>query len=77
MYTDEMSKAFHEIESPDGFSLDIYDNGQFITLMVKLEYLDGISQERAVDIVDYVNKVKSTLESLGAIVLVSRDEVEE
>ena len=77
MYTDEMSKAFHEIENPEGFSLDVYDNGQFITLLVKLEYLDNISEERAVAIVDYINKAKSTLESLGAIVLVARDEVEE
>lgn len=77
MYTDEMSKAFHEIENPEGFSLDIYDNGQFITLLVKLEYLENISQERGVEIVDYINKVKSTLESLGAIILVARDEEEE
>jgi hypothetical protein len=77
MYTEEMAKAFHEIEHPEGFSLDVYDNGQFITLMVKLEYLENISQERGVEIVDYINKVKTTLESLGGIVLVVREEIEE
>lgn len=77
MYTEEMAKAFHDIEAPGDFKVDLYDNGQFITIVVDPKAIIGISEEEAQDIVNYINNVKKTLESLGALVLVSRDEVSE
>jgi hypothetical protein len=77
MYTDEMKEAFHKIQPPSNFSVDLYDNGQFITIVVDPKTLVGISEEYAQEIVSYINNAKKALESFGALVLVSRDEVSE
>lgn len=77
MYTEEMADAFHAIKAPGDFQVDLYDNGQFITIVVSPSSLVGISDEHAQEIVDYINNVKKALEKLGALVLVSRDEVSE
>lgn len=77
MYTEEMAEAFHKIEPPSNFSVDLYDNGQFITIVVDPKSLVGISEEYGQEIVGYINSVKKALEGFGALVLVSRDEVSE
>jgi hypothetical protein len=77
MYTDEMAEAFHAITPPNGFSVDLYDNGHFITIVVDPKTIVGISEEYGQEIVTYINSVKKALESFGALVLVSRDEVSE
>jgi hypothetical protein len=77
MYTDEMAKSFHAIEAPGDFKVDLYDNGQFITIVVDPKSIVGISEAEAEGIVNYINSVKKMLESFGALVLVSRDEVSE
>lgn len=76
MYTEEMAKAFHAIVPPKDFSVDLYDNEQFITIVVDPKSVAGLSEADAVYIVNYINNVKKTLESFGAIVFVSRDELE-
>ncbi len=77
MYTDEMADAFHSIKAPGDFKVDLYDNGQFITIVVDPKSIVDISEEYAQEIVGYINGVKKTLEGFGALVLVSRDEVSE
>lgn len=73
MYTEEMAKAFHEIPVPEGFSIDLYDAENWLTIVVDPNSLVGKSDQELQDIVNYINKVKVTLESLGASVLVARD----
>ncbi len=76
MYTDEMAKDFHAIEAPEGFKVDLYDNGQFITIMVDPNSLLDITEERSQQIVNYIINVKQALEKHGAIVLIVREELE-
>jgi hypothetical protein len=76
MYTDEMRQAFHLIKPPGDFKVDLYDNEQFITIMIDPKQLVGLSDNDAQDIVNYIVSVKKSLEDLGALVLVVREELE-
>ncbi len=73
MYTEEMAKAFHEIEAPGDFKVDLYDADNWLTIVVNPESLVGKLDSELQDIVKYINDVKLALESKGAIVLVTRD----
>ncbi len=73
MYTEEMAKAFHEIEAPGDFKVDLYDADNWLTIVVDPESLVGKLDSELQDIVKYINDVKLALESLGAVVLVTRD----
>jgi hypothetical protein len=73
MYTEEMAKAFHAITPPEGFAVDLYDNDQFITIMVDPASLVGLDEAAGQTIVQYILDVKKALEDLGAMVLVVRE----
>jgi hypothetical protein len=73
MYTEEMAKAFHDIPAPEGFSVDLYDAENWITIVVDPNSLVGKSDQELQDIVNYINKVKLAIEALDGIVLVTRD----
>lgn len=73
MYTEEMAKAFHQITAPEGFSVDLYDAEQWLTIVIDPKSLVGKSEEQLQDIASYINSVKLALEHVGAIVLISRD----
>jgi hypothetical protein len=77
MYTEEMAKAFHSVSAPEGFSIDLYDAEEWITVVVDPNSLVNKTDEELKDIVDYINGVKLALESQGAIVLVARDAIGE
>ncbi len=77
MYTEEMANAFHSIIAPQGFSVDLYDAENWITILVDPESLVGKSEQELQDIVSYINSVKLALEAAGAIVLVTRDAIGE
>ncbi len=77
MYTEEMAKAFHSIPAPEGFAVDLYDAENWITIAVDPNSLVNKSEEHLKAIVDYINSVKLALENNGAIVLVTRDTLEE
>lgn len=74
MYTDAMRRAFRSLECPKGFSLEIIDNDNFITIKAKekvfmsLETLDLKRQA-----VEYMLRAKKALEDNGAIVLLVRE----
>lgn len=73
MYTEEMAKAFHQITAPQGFSVDLYDADNWITIAIDPNSLTGKTEQQLQDIVSYINSVKLALEANGAIVLVTRE----
>jgi hypothetical protein len=77
MYTDEMRQAFHLIKPPGDFKVDLYDNEQFITIVVDPNSLADITEEEGKAIVSYITDVKKALEDLGALVLVVREVLED
>ncbi len=77
MYTEEMSLAFHAITPPKDFTVELYDNEQWITVVVDPNSLVNKSEEELSEIVKYINDVKMALEDKGAYVLVTRDAIEE
>jgi uncharacterized protein YqcC (DUF446 family) len=77
MYTEEMAQAFHAITSPEGFSVELYDNEQWLTVVIDPKSLVEKTEDELSEIVNYINKVKLALEEKGAYVLVTRDAIEE
>jgi len=55
-----------------GFSVDLLDNNDFITVRIPSEKLIKLEHDDKRRAVEYVARVKEAFESLGAIVLVTR-----
>jgi hypothetical protein len=75
-YTEEIAKSFHAIKAPQDFAVTLIEFESYITIEVNPYDLVDISDERAIEIVDYINAVKKMLESFGIIVNVSREAIE-
>jgi hypothetical protein len=74
MYTDAMKRAFRSLECPKGFSLEIIDNDNFITIKAKEKVfmsLETVDLKRQA--IEYMIRVKKALEDNGAIVLLVRE----
>lgn len=76
-YTDMMRRAFHSINAPKGFYVDIFDNENFLTLRIDEKMFMKLSHDEKIQALQYVIKVKSALEDNGAVVLVVRNAVKE
>jgi hypothetical protein len=76
MYTEEMSKAFKAIKAPKNFGVTLYENPDFITIEIDPHQLVALSGKEKEKAVDYINNVKRTLESFGAVILVVRREID-
>jgi hypothetical protein len=76
-YTDEMAKAFHSVKPIEGFELEVYDTDDYLTLLIKVEQIMDISEEKQADIVQYLLEVKKALEGAGAIVLFVREALDD
>lgn len=79
MYDDRMQRAFRNLQHhcPKGFSVDLLDNNEFITVRIdskKLLRLSDFEKRRAVE---YVARVKNAFEDLGAGVLVTRTSIDD
>lgn len=74
MYDDRMQRAFASVQHhcPRGFSVDLLDNNEFITIRLDSLKLLNLSHDDKRRAVEYVAKVKAAFEDLGAIVLVTR-----
>jgi hypothetical protein len=68
MYTDIMRKAFHSIPAPKNFKVDVVDYDRFITLQFYESQWRHYSETERLLCITYLNKVKKTLEKIGAIV---------
>lgn len=75
MYTDEMRRAFHSLDShkPKGFGLTVIDNDSFITLRANESDFMRLLDEDKRRAVEYMVLVKKALEYNGAIVLLVRE----
>jgi hypothetical protein len=74
MYTDKMRMAFHSLQCPKGFSLQIVDNDHFITVKAKeKDFMSLETVELKKQAVEYMIRVKKALEDNGAIVLLVRE----
>lgn len=73
MYTDAMRRAFHSIQSPPNFSINLIDNDTFITIKLSERSFIHMTHDEKLEAVKYVAMVKKALEMEGAIVLVTRE----
>lgn len=73
MYTDSMRRAFHSLVGPKGFSLQIVDNDNFLTVKASEKQFMSLSGEDRRHAVEYMIRVKKALEDNGAIVLLVRE----
>lgn len=75
MYTDSMRRAFHSIDAPKNFIVQLIDNDHFLT--IKLNEYDFIpmSHDEKMEALQYIVQLKKALEMEGAIVLVTREAV--
>jgi hypothetical protein len=73
MYTDRMRMAFHSIDAPKNFGVNLIDNDSFITIKLNEKSLIHMTHDQKVEAIKYVSIVKKALEMEGAIVLVTRE----
>jgi hypothetical protein len=73
MYTEEMKRAFHSIEAPKGFVVELIDNEHFLTIKLDELKFKKMFHDDKIEALRYVVKLKNALERNGAIVLVTRE----
>lgn len=75
MYTVGMRRAFQSLShfAPKGFSLQIIDNENFLTLKASEPQFMSLSGEDKLRAVEYMVRAKKALEDNGAIVLLVRE----
>lgn len=78
MYDARMQRAFASLQPhcPRGFGVDLIDNNEFITIRINSLSLLNLEHDDKRRAVEYVARVKDAFESLGAIVLVVRTEID-
>ena len=76
MYTPEMASAFKAIVPPKNFGVVLLENPDFLTIQIEPSDLEKLSEEEIPEAVQYINDVKRTLESFGAVVLIVREALE-
>jgi len=75
MYTESMRKAFHSIDPPQNFKVELIDNDSFLTIKLdELSFVKMIHDEK-IQALQYVVRLKDALEQNGAIVLVTREAI--
>jgi hypothetical protein len=77
MYTAEMATAFKAIVPPKNFGVVLLENDDFITIQIDPKELLAVPEEDLEVVVKYINDVKFALESLGAIVMILREALED
>jgi hypothetical protein len=73
MYTDAMKRAFHAVQAPKGFSVQLIDNDHFLTIKLDERHFAGLLHDEKISALQYVVQLKNALEMEGAIVLVTRE----
>jgi hypothetical protein len=73
MYTDSMRRAFHAVQAPKGFSVQLIDNDHFLTIKLDERHFVGLAHDEKIAALQYVVQLKNALEMEGAIVLVTRE----
>ncbi len=73
MYTDSMRRAFHAVQAPKGFSVQLIDNEHFLTIKLNERHFVNLSHDEKIAALQYVVQLKNALEMEGAVVLVTRE----
>lgn len=73
MYTDNMRRAFHAVQPPKGFSVELIDNEHFLTMKLDEMQFLKMHHDQKIEALQYVVQLKKALEMEGAIVLVTRE----
>jgi hypothetical protein len=73
MYTDAMRRAFHTVQAPKGFSIELIDNEHFLTIKLDERHFAGLAHDDKIAALQYTLQLKKALEMEGAIVLVTRE----
>lgn len=73
MYTDSMRRAFHAVQAPKGFLVQLIDNEHFLTIKLDERHFVSLTHDEKIAALQYVVKLKNALEMEGAIVLVTRE----
>jgi hypothetical protein len=73
MYTDAMKRAFHAVQAPKGFSVQLIDNDHFLTIKLDERHFAGLLHDEKIAALQYVLQLKNALEMEGAIILVTRE----
>ena len=73
MYTDAMKRAFHAVQAPKGFSVQLIDNDHFLTIKLDERLFAGLLHDEKIAALQYVVQLKNALEMEGAIILVTRE----
>lgn len=77
MYTDSMRRAFNSITAPNNFSVEIFDNKDFLVLKANAEQFTRLYHDDKIEAVKYMITVKKALEENGAIVVLVRGALED
>ncbi len=65
--------AFHSIPAPKNFWVDLIDNEHFLTIKLDERSFVNMTHDEKLNAVKYVAMIKKALEMEGAIVLVTRE----
>lgn len=75
MYTDSMRRAFHAVQGPKDFTVQLIDNEHFLTIKLNEYDFLAMNHDEKIKALQYVVQLKNALEMEGAIVLVTREAV--
>jgi hypothetical protein len=75
MYTDSMRRAFHSVNPPKNFSVQVIDNDNFLTIKLDEGHFAGLVHDEKIAALQYTLQLKKALEMEGAIVLVTREAI--
>lgn len=73
MYTDAMRRAFHAVQAPKNFGVDLIDNEHFLTIKLDERRFLRMDHDEKIQALQYVVQLKKALEMEGAIVLITRE----
>ncbi len=68
-----MKRAFHSVQAPKGFSVQLIDNDHFLTIKLDERHFAGLLHDEKIAALQYVLQLKNALEMEGAIILVTRE----
>jgi hypothetical protein len=77
MYTDSMRRVVHNLQPPKGFGVNIIDNEHFLTIKLDEKQFEKMFHDEKIKALQYVVNLKNALEQNGAIVLVTREAIQE
>ena len=68
-----MKRAFHAVQAPKNFSVQLIDNDHFLTIKLDERHFAGLLHDEKIAALQYVVQLKNALEMEGAIILVTRE----